>query len=336
MPKESIDVNIEFRSLRESDYDDLAALLSEAQSAEGVPMRQVGEEIREDFESLPVDLGAHTLTAWVDGTLVGASYAYHVPSEERLECCYVFGAVRPAFRGRGVGSRLVRHGVATADRLLSSSTNSVPKHIRAVTAAGNEEAADLFAAEGMRVIRHFSVLRRSLDSLPLPRDTEGFRIVPWDASRSEEILAAKNSAFRDHWGSVPTSPEMWRVRTEGFGARPDLSFVAVGPDNGVVGFVLAHRYENDDPILGARYAWIDNVGTRAEWRGRGVASGLISNALAAFRRDGLGFAAIEVDSESPTGAHRLYESLGFAPWHRTVMWQRDVVGPDRGTEEDSR
>ncbi len=48
-------------------------------------------------------------------------------------------------------------------------------------------------------------------------------------------------------------------------------------------------------------------------------------ALRAFRDDGLEYACLGVDSESPTGANRLYERLGFAPEKRMITFRKSVA-----------
>ncbi|MFM7252242.1 MAG: GNAT family N-acetyltransferase [Ilumatobacteraceae bacterium] len=321
-------MTIDYRPLRVADYDELATLFTEASIADGRPVNEVGEEIREDFESRPVDLASHTFSAWDGERLIGASYAYHVRSEERQECCYVCGTVHPDFRGRGVGRRLFLDASAVAERLLRASSSRAPKMIRSDASGANVSAMRLYEREGLRPVRCFADLRRPLDSVPEPLPADGFQVMPWDTARSEEIRAVKNLAFRDHWGSSAVSQEHWEIQAAGFGARPDLSFVAVSPAGNIVGYLLSHRYENDESLLGARYAWVDNIGTLAEWRGRGVASALLAAALAAYRDAGMDFAAIDVDSDNPTGAYRLYESLGFAPWRQTMLYQRDVGVPE--------
>ena len=52
-----------------------------------------------------------------------------------------------------------------------------------------------------------------------------------------------------------------------------------------------------------------------------MASALIAHALHAFAADGLTHAMIGVDSENPTGAARLYRSLGFRPESRRINHQ---------------
>ena len=317
-------MSFEFRPLRDNDYDALADLLNIASAAEGHPIRQTGAEFCEEFESIGVDLARHTFGAWHDERLVGATYVVHVASETRHEMCYVFGAVIPEFRARGIGRRLFSDGVAAAERLLQASTSPVPKFVRTETWQTNSAAMRLYERAGLRPARYFADLRRNLVDVPKPLTIEGVRIVPWNVARNDEAREVKNLAFLDHWGSVPMSHEWWKSHTTGIGSRLDLSFFAVNPDDKIVGYLFSRRFPNDDSLLGGKYAWVDNIGTLAQWRGRGIATQLITAALHAYRDDGLEHAAINVDSENPTGAYRLYESLGFSRWRETVVHWREV------------
>jgi ribosomal protein S18 acetylase RimI-like enzyme len=325
-------VTTDFRPLHNTDYGALAALLNESSVADGRAQHQVAEEIREEFESHPVDLATQTFAAWQGERLVGAAYLYHLPSTVREERCYVFGTVQPDHRGLGIGRRLLEWGLQRGTDVLQASRSELPKYLRVDTSRANSSAIRLFERLGLQPIRYFADLRADL-SVPTPtRRTPAaasaataFRIIPWDLARNEEARLVKNAAFTDHWGSTPEPPAWWTQRTSGFGARPDWSYYAVDGDDKIVGHLITHRFENDDELVGAKYAWIDNVGTLAEWRGRGVATQLITAALAKYREAGMQFAALGVDSDNPTGAYRLYESLGFRPWREFVTYQR-VIG----------
>ena len=329
----------DFRPLRDTDYGALASLLNESSIADGRAQHQVAEEIREEFESHPVDLATQTFAAWHGERLVGAVYLIYLPSAVREERCYVFGAVHPDHRGLGIGRLLLQWGLEHGTNLLQSSRSDLPKYLRVDISRTNTSAIRLYERLGLQPIRYFADLRADL-SEPTPTrrapsaassaaataasTTTTFRIVPWDLSRNEEARHVKNAAFMDHWGSTPTPSDWWTTQTSGFGARPDWSFFAVNNDDKIIGHLITHRFENDDELLGAKYAVIDNIGTLAEWRGRGVASQLITAALAKYREEGMQFAALGVDSDNPTGAYRLYESLGFRPWRESVTYQRVI------------
>ena len=93
-------------------------------------------------------------------------------------------------------------------------------------------------------------------------------------------------------------------------------------DDTIVAMLLSYRFEADDAVLGYAQGYIDKIGTLAAWRGRGIASALILTALHRYREIGLTHAALDVDSDSPTGANRLYTSIGFAPHSRMITFER--------------
>jgi len=329
-------MTLDYRPLRDTEYDALAALLNVASMVDGRAQHVVGEELREEFESMPINPTIDTLTAWQGNQLVGAVYMMYLRSDVREERCYVFGTVHPDHRGAGIGRRLLEWGLARGTDLLQSSGNDLPKYLRVGESRVNTSAIRLFERFGLESVRYFADLRADL-SVPTPaRHTAaatpaaatpgalGFRIIPWDLARNEEARLMKNAAFMDHWGSTPTPPEWWAAQTSGFGSRVDWSYFAVTSEDQIIGHLITHRTPNDDEVLGAKYAWIDNIGTLAEHRGRGIATQLITTALAKYRAEGMQFAALGVDSANPTGAYRLYESLGFRLWREFVTYQRVV------------
>ena len=82
-------MTLDFRPLRDTDYDSLADLLNVAAIVDGRAQHVVGEELREEFESMPVDLPVDTLAAWDGGRLVGVVYMMFLRSTVREERCYV-------------------------------------------------------------------------------------------------------------------------------------------------------------------------------------------------------------------------------------------------------
>jgi mycothiol synthase len=56
---------------------------------------------------------------------------------------------------------------------------------------------------------------------------------------------------------------------------------------------------------------IIDLGVRRHWRKRGIARALLQLSFEDFRRRGVNRVSLGVDSESITGATRLYESLGM-------------------------
>jgi mycothiol synthase len=304
------------------DLEALCALHNRSEAHDGVPRVLELEEMREELDDERVVLATDVRVALCGGQMAGYTYTYHLPSAERLERCHVLGQVDPDHRGVGVGRALLGWGIERATTQLRSSGNGLPKVIRVNNFDYIASAHRLYRRMGFDPVRYFDELLRPLDDLPAPDTTTGVTIAPWPDDRDDEIRAVNNSAFADHWGSVPVAADRWHNAVRGYGARPDLSFVAIDDASGeIVSFCLNRRYAADDLVIGRRDGWIGQLGTLAPWRCRGLASQLIVRSLHAFAADGLTHASIGVDSESPTGAARLYRQLGFDPVQRAIEYE---------------
>ena len=286
--------------------------------ADGVPEVTTVEELAEELDDEHVVLATDTRVAVAQGVVVGASYTYHLPSEVREERCYVFGWVDPVHRGLGVGSMLLEWGLARAAEQLRSTRRDLPLRLRVNAPATADDAHRLFEDHGLRPVRWFETLLRPTTPPLLHRVPDGVHLAPWPDDRDDEIRDMKNRAFADHWGSTPTDPSHWHQMVRGHGSRPDLSFIALDDEQRVVALCVNKRFPDDDAVTGRTEGCITTLGTLSGWRGRGVASALLARSLQAFHDAGLSHALIEVDGESPTGAGRLYRSLGFEPLRGTV------------------
>lgn len=322
----SIAESIRLRAATSDDLAELHLVLRRSERADGLPRVTGRAEFDAELTEPPVVMADDIRIAETStGMAVGFVHTYHLPSEVREERCYVAGAVDPPWRRRGIGTMLMTWAVARAEDQLRSSGRDLPCSIRSTAFDFQHGALALLDASGLVATRWGEEMVRPLTG-PMPDVVlpPGVRVVAWPTARSDEIRTVKNLAFADHWGSTPTSVEQWRQTTEGPGARLDLSFVAVH-DDVIIGHCLCKRFPDDDAVTGGAGAWIDNLGTLREWRGRGVASALIAAALTAFTADGLDHARLGVDTDNPTGAARLYRALGFQTAHRQITGVRDVA-----------
>jgi ribosomal protein S18 acetylase RimI-like enzyme len=90
----------------------------------------------------------------------------------------------------------------------------------------------------------------------------------------------------------------------------------------VVGQVRTRVNEGEAERRGRRRAWTEDISTRREWRGQGVASALIAASLRQLASLGFDEAALGVDLDNPTGALSVYERLGFQVALRVTEYER--------------
>jgi mycothiol synthase len=232
--------------------------------------------------------------------------------------------VRPGARRRGIGRRLVHLAEARARESVAAGTGGSRDlaHVLSMGTATHVAPAMAFAeALGYVAIRYGFVMRRDLSApipdAPMPAGLETRPVTP---EQHRRIWEAGVEAFRDHWEAAVRHEEDF-VRTF---ANPDLDTtmwqVAWDGDE-VAGSVENAIYPEENQQLGVELGWLDRVSVRRPWRGRGLASALISRSLRVLRERGMAFASLGVDAENPTGALGLYERHGFTV-HETFVTLR--------------
>lgn len=287
------------------------------------------EEIAEEFDHSYVDPSTDsTVAVTPDGTLVAWGFATMPPGQDTLVRSILFGGVRPDHRGRGIGRRLFAWQRERGLQQLASSPKTLPGWLVTYLSDGVTDAQHLYERSGLVVTRYFLELTRdvSLPIAPHPLDPE-FRLENFSAARSELTRLSRNDAFRDHWGSQPTTEEQWESFVGRSTTRPDLSHLAIvtNPDGAeeVAGFVLTSVSEDDWPGQGFSSGYIDLVGVARQWRRRGIAPALLTSVMHAIADAGLERAVLDVDSDNPSGALGLYEGVGFGPSHRSMCFVQE-------------
>jgi ribosomal protein S18 acetylase RimI-like enzyme len=218
----------------------------------------------------------------------------------------------------------IRWAEAAVRSRFADLDDDLPRVIRSFAEADAVDQIRRYESLGYVVARHFVDMERSLTvAIPAPALADGVDIVPWNDRWKRSAYAAQVAAFVDHWGSLPPTWEKWQHGLQWPGHRLDLSHLAIA-DGEVVALALNGVYPQDWGLRNRSEGWIETLGTRQEWRKRGLASALLSASFQSFVAEGLDYACIGVDGASPTGALRLYENLGFSEYHRSVSVMKAV------------
>jgi mycothiol synthase len=178
--------------------------------------------------------------------------------------------------------------------------------MRAWVNARFEVARSFVRTRGYEPLRRFWRMQIQMgeDPPPGPVWPDGVSVRTFDLERdAAATYEAVEEAFADHWGHVRATFDDWMKRTEGDTFDPALWWLAVAGDE-IVGTALCSTYLD----LG----WVGTLGVRRAWRGRGLGEALLRHAFVEFHRRGRRRVALGVDSESLTGATRLYERAGMS------------------------
>lgn len=316
-------LELRWRPLQESDAAALHALLDAAATADHEPERQSQDEVVEMLTSPLSDIATDSLGGFDDTGVLRAYGMVEVRPGRTVVRALLRGAVDPGWRGRGIGRAVLAWTEGRGRQRLAATGTDLPARLAVLVEEGARDQRRLYAAAGFSPIRWYTTMRRDLSvALPVAPPPPGVEVVPWTDDLSEPVRLAHNETFADHWGSEPFSVESWNHHDAHF--APAWSFVARTSDGDVAGYVMSGRYPQDWPVLGYSCGFTDVLGVRRPWRGRGLASTLLVDAMRAYKDDGMEYASLRVDTANPTGAVGLYERLGFEPTHGYVLYSVEI------------
>jgi len=219
-----------------------------------------------------------------------------------------------------VSNWLYDFGLAFAAQL--SAEGGVPLGVYSGCYSTDAAYAQVIESHGLTVDRRFWRMRLDLDpeqpyvARPLPL---GVTIeVAADDDAGRRLLHRLNEdAFVDHWHNTPRTFDDWYERVlASVGDDPAQRYIAL------VGGEPAGLLVADDSLAEQRESYVRTLGVLREFRGRGVAKSLLANAFAVTAARGHVRVSLTVDSESPTGATRLYEGMGMTVASEIMVWTR--------------
>jgi ribosomal protein S18 acetylase RimI-like enzyme len=277
-------------------------------------------DLAEELAESGFDPARDSWAAW-DGDRLVAYGQLRVAAEllESGQCrAQLDAGVHPDWRGRGIGIRLMDALETRAREMASQHHPGVPLQLRASGRLPGDPVRPLLEHRGYRIARYFTDMERPLPGDPLPAADQHVR--PYRSELSEKVRLAHNDAFATHWGSTARSAQAWREQLASRTFRPDSSTVWM-QDGDVLGYVLTYQWVEGELYIG-------QVGTRQRARGRGLARAcLLASLHAAVNSGRYHLVDLSVDSENPTGAGALYESVGFTATRTVASYIRDEPAP---------
>jgi mycothiol synthase len=315
-----------WRPIERGDVAAWAGMLAAAADADGAPNHYGEQDLLGLFELPECDFAAGSIAVF-DGTVMAASaFLMARPSANPAHVRFD-GAVHPAYRRRGLGGQVLDWVENAAVPLHEKIDPGRPVTVRGGCTSGNAGEEALFAAHGYRPVRWWHMMRLDLSAAPLAAPApDGVTVAGFTPEASEDARQVRNEAFQDHWGSSVTTAESWAQHLKQESFRPEFSYIAYA-DGQAIGIVLCFEHDAHTKATGIRDLYVGLVGTRRAGRNRGIASALLSRALADGKAAGFGTSSLVVDADSLTGAVGLYERIGYAA-ESTGVSQSKQLGSD--------
>ena len=307
--------DVNWRPFGREDLPAIAEFYTECEAHDRNPERQSLAGLQEFWDSPRSRPDVDTLVGYdPDDQVVATAWAGCNRAVTEQRGVYLGGAVRPDRRGEGIGRSVLRWELAHALEWdhASREDDYGPLAVRLYAPSDQADVRGLAERHGLAVERYFVEMSRQLGDSPQVRDLDDVVIVDWDPARSRETHHVVDRAFQDHWGHVDRNDEMWDEATGSAAFRAEWSLLAIESSTGtVVGAALNCAYEQDWRATGIPEGYTDQLAVARSHRGRGIASALLLASMRRFATSGMQAATLGVDTANPSGALRLYESLGY-------------------------
>ncbi|HLZ29848.1 MAG TPA: GNAT family N-acetyltransferase [Chloroflexota bacterium] len=136
------------------------------------------------------------------------------------------------------------------------------------------------------------------------------------------VLAALNRAWTGTWNFVPITIEMLKRDLDAHREGMLLAVELDRPDH-IIGTCHAVYVPGEQNPDGSPRAWISNVTVDPDFRGRGIARGMLTAGIAHLRARGATAIHLGVDADNPA-PFRLYTSVGFEVASSHEAWDKEL------------
>jgi mycothiol synthase len=313
-----LDPSLKLRPVQWSDLEAVAQLIYNVCAADGDAIVAVTpEELKHEWETPGFNLEQDAfLIETPDGQIVGYEEFFNEHEHARLR---TDGYVHPDFKGRGIGTVLLRRIEQRARQEMALAQPDVRVSLHSLTDQRDAVGLELHRIEGYRPLRYHWRMEIVLDGPPQPKIPEGIELRPFVKGEHDVLVwQAQNEAWRDHWGSHDVTLEEWkRSRFDDPEFDPTLWQIAWDGRSGEVAGFSLNRYR-----MGI--GWIRTLGVRRPWRKRGLGEALLLQSFKEFYKRGTDTIGLGVDAQNPTGATRLYQKVGMYVASEYVTYEKEL------------
>jgi mycothiol synthase len=294
------------RPITDADIDAVAALAAEDEAAlQGRLSRLGANDVRGWLAR--VDLAQDSWLYEDGGSLAAISWFDFID-----DLGFFVGIVAQDSKGRGLGARIVATGEARSRERGAARVQSFGLERDAA-------AADLFAQNGFSPVRRFYGMAIELEAAPLvPPLPRGFTLDTFRSEDAHPYYEALDAAFQDHWEHHTVGfDQWWEEKQAAHDFDPTLWFLIRDGDD------VAAVIRNDPDRNGGGY--VAAIGVQRAWRGKGLGRALLLRTFAEFYARGVPRITLGVDAESPTGATKLYESVGMTVEDAAIVFEKALA-----------
>ena len=235
------------------------------------------------------------------------------------------GYLLPAWRRKGIGRAMLDHAERRLGLIASEHPTGGRKLLRAMVDDKEIGKLALLKSSGYVPSRHiFSMVRVGAEDLPEAPLPSGIEIRPAGPEHYRSVWDAMVEAFADHWGHFPPTEEHYQRWLENRRFQPELWTVAWEGEQ-IVGMILNFIDEEENLARNRKRGYTEDISVRRPWRRRGLARAMLVRSIRRLMEQGMSEVALGVDTDSTSGALRLYTSVGYEPVRDIMFFDRALA-----------
>jgi mycothiol synthase len=313
------------------DYQNILDMINASKRADKIDRSDTLEDVARNYEHLNnSDPYQDMIFAEVDGRTVAYGRGEWFVDEKGRWLGFHFVFSDPDWRRKGIGTAMLRyieeHLREKSLELLEDGVikEDTPRFLETYASDTETGKKILLKNSGYEPVRYgYSMVRPLLEPVNITPMPEGLDIRTVRPDQYRKVWEADQEAFKEHWGYVEGTEVDYQRWLKDPLHDPDLWRVAWDGDE-VAGMVLNFLNEKENEEYNRLRGWTENICVRKPWRRQGLARALLTRSLQMFKDMGMDHAALGVDTQNPTGALRLYESVGFVVEKQEATYWKEL------------
>jgi mycothiol synthase len=315
---------LKFRGFRgDEDFPKMLAVIDGSKDADGIERSDTLEDITNNYKHLTdCDPFTDMLFAEVNGEVVAYNRAFWYQEENGPRIYTVFGFLLPEWRRKGIGTAMLTWGEARLREIAAQHPHTEERFFQSWVSESEKGTIALLENQGYRPVRYgFEMVRDLSEPFPEAPMPERLEVRPVKPEHMRSIWNADVEAFRDHWGYSPPKEDDFQRWLKDPLLDPSLFKIAWDGDQ-VAGMVLNRLDVEQNAQYHRKRGYTTDIFVRRPWRRCGLARSLLVQSIEMFREMGMEETALGVDTQNPSGALKLYESVGYQEGKRHTFFNK--------------
>ncbi|MFV1992196.1 MAG: hypothetical protein ACC652_15795, partial [Acidimicrobiales bacterium] len=168
----------ELAPVNDDHIDAICDLINYTYLEDKVPMAMTRGEVVDLLNGPHITPSNDSRVVLAEGRVVGYEVVLFRPSGERQENTFLLGTVDVDHRRNGIGSALLKWGIARSRERFAEIANELPRIVRAEAYPWQNDRIALLTAHGLEPTRYYHDMIRPLETLPRFAPS-GFSVAPW-------------------------------------------------------------------------------------------------------------------------------------------------------------